>query len=299
MNNTTKTREMLFVWDVTKANPNGDMLNENRPRMDETTGHLEASDVRIKRFVRDYWMSIGKRVLVRQETDEKGNVLSAQQLIDRESKNDKLSINDKKADISFANWLFEKFIDVRLFGAVVTKPKYNITGPLQINWSRSLHEAEVTIHQGNAAYASGDNKAQASIWTKYMTPYAAFKTNMVFNSLTANLQNIPITEDDISEFKTGLINGLKNYRSTSKNQMPRILIEIIYKQNDIDGDMEMLNYFFNKEPLALRDISEIQFDASPLKQYFNLKQNAIEKINVYIDKKVQIKNLPEEWIKEM
>ena len=58
------TREYLLVWDSTMANPNGDMLNDNKPRHDEITGQLEVSDVRIKRFVRDEWQSMGHNVLV-------------------------------------------------------------------------------------------------------------------------------------------------------------------------------------------------------------------------------------------
>ena len=30
--------EILFIYDVTNANPNGDPLDENKPRIDEITG---------------------------------------------------------------------------------------------------------------------------------------------------------------------------------------------------------------------------------------------------------------------
>lgn len=39
--------------------------------------------------------------------------------------------------------------------------------------------------QGNAAYASSEGKSQASIWTKYISPYALFKTYAVYNNLVA------------------------------------------------------------------------------------------------------------------
>ena len=55
------SREFLLVWDSTMAIPNGDMLNENRPRQDEITGQLEVSDVRIKRFVREEWINNGQQ----------------------------------------------------------------------------------------------------------------------------------------------------------------------------------------------------------------------------------------------
>lgn len=299
MNNAAKTREFLLIWDVTKANPNGDMLNDNQPRRDETTGLLEVSDVRIKRFIRDYWLACGKRILVREEMDNKGKVLSCQQIVEKDANADDIKYNDKVVDQEFKDWLFDKFIDVRLFGAVVTKPKYNITGPLQVAWSRSLHPAEITVHQGNAAYASGEGKSQSSIWTKYMTPYACFSTHMVFNAQTARLQNIPVTHEDIEEFKTGLIEGLKNYRSTSKNQMPRILVEIIYSDNNISGDLRVLDYAITKDPLAIRDISEITFDLAPLQKYCVHKSDSIEAVHVYIDPNVAITNLQDSWKRDM
>jgi CRISPR-associated protein Csh2 len=46
--------EILFLYDVTDANPNGDPMDENRPRIDEETGVNIVTDVRLKRTIRDY-----------------------------------------------------------------------------------------------------------------------------------------------------------------------------------------------------------------------------------------------------
>lgn len=46
--------EILFLYDVTDANPNGDPVDENRPRIDEETGVNIVTDVRLKRTIRDY-----------------------------------------------------------------------------------------------------------------------------------------------------------------------------------------------------------------------------------------------------
>ncbi|MFA5196511.1 MAG: type I CRISPR-associated protein Cas7, partial [Bacteroidales bacterium] len=52
--NSIKNRnEFLFVYDIKNGNPNGDP-DENRPRIDEVTKHCYVTDVRLKRFVRDY-----------------------------------------------------------------------------------------------------------------------------------------------------------------------------------------------------------------------------------------------------
>ena len=46
--------EIVFVYDITDANPNGDPNDENRPRMDMESGRGKVSDVRLKRTIRDY-----------------------------------------------------------------------------------------------------------------------------------------------------------------------------------------------------------------------------------------------------
>ena len=112
----TKSREFLLIWDSIMSNPNGDMLNENRPRQDEVTGQLEVSDVRVKRFAREEWINKGVKVLV-QTVEEKGKIQTCQKRVETIQK----SANIKDDDIE--KYLTDNYIDVKLFGAVITKPK--------------------------------------------------------------------------------------------------------------------------------------------------------------------------------
>ncbi|NLE27877.1 MAG: type I-B CRISPR-associated protein Cas7/Csh2, partial [Clostridiaceae bacterium] len=57
-------REYLFLYSVKDANPNGDPLNENHPRYDGDAAQAMASDVRIKRTIRDEWVRAEEMVLV-------------------------------------------------------------------------------------------------------------------------------------------------------------------------------------------------------------------------------------------
>ena len=50
----TNRSELLFLYDVTDSNPNGDPIDENKPRIDEETGINFVTDVRLKRTIRDY-----------------------------------------------------------------------------------------------------------------------------------------------------------------------------------------------------------------------------------------------------
>ena len=60
--NTIKNRsELLFLYDIRDANPNGDPLDSNKPRMDEETSINLVTDVRLKRTIRDYLFSMAKQ----------------------------------------------------------------------------------------------------------------------------------------------------------------------------------------------------------------------------------------------
>jgi CRISPR-associated protein Csh2 len=271
------------------ANPNGDMLNDNKPRHDEVTGQLEVSDVRIKRFVRDEWQSMGHNVLVRTKKDKDGKVMSCTSLIKEVMEKAKV----KEAELPLH--LLKEYIDVRLFGAVITKPKYDITGPLQVMWSKSVNQAEIKFMQGNSAYAGGEGKNQSTIWSKYISPYALFKTYAVYNDNTAKRQGIEVSEKDLDEFSKALINGLINYRSTSKNQMPRLLAEVVYKEHRIDGELNYIDINFDSDVEELRDISQATIDLRKLCTYYKNKKESIETIRIYKHGSVKVENLSDDF----
>lgn len=62
----TRNSEILYLYDARLCNPNGDPDEENRPRMDYDTGRNLVSDVRLKRYLRDYWLAKGQDIWVRQ-----------------------------------------------------------------------------------------------------------------------------------------------------------------------------------------------------------------------------------------
>lgn len=298
------TREFLLFTDCIMANPNGDMINDNRPRADESTGKLEISDVRIKRYFREEADNRGLKVFVRPTKDDKGTYLDCKGVAKKivvdefvKGETDKKRVKEltNKGNSELEALLKSDYIDVKLFGAVVTEPKFNITGPLQVMWSKSIHEAEVKFAQGTASFTSQSGNAQGTIWSKYYTPYALFKTYMIFNNKCAERQNINVTEQDIEDFKEILLSGIKNYKSTSKNQMPRVLVEVVYNQNYIDGELDYVDAKYSKDDLSLRNIDEFTFDFSNLVKYVESHKDVIEKVNIHIHPKVKVENLSEEF----
>lgn len=281
------TREFLLYSDATMSNPNGDMINDNRPRTDESTGMLEMSDVRIKRYVREEGINRGMKIFVK-PTTENGKQLDCKKVATNIIANELGKKSDK-----LEQHLKDNYFDVKLFGVVgTTDPKFNVIGPLQIVWSKSIHEAEVKYAQGTSSFSSGANKTQGTTWSKYFTPYALFKTYMVFNNIQAERQNISVTEDDIELFKELLIQGIRGYKSTSKNQMPRVLVEVVYTDNFIDGELDYINVDHEKADLELRNIDEFTFDFNGLSNFAELNKDKIKAVKIYMHAKVNAINIP-------
>jgi len=59
-----KNSEILFLYDAKMCNPNGDPDDENRPRMDYDRERCLVSDVRLKRYLRDYLEEKGHTIYV-------------------------------------------------------------------------------------------------------------------------------------------------------------------------------------------------------------------------------------------
>ena len=125
--------EIVFLYDVTNANPNGDP-DENRPRMDDATEINLVSDTRLKRTVRDYLKFKGKQrddprgfnifVFPVPKEDGSGSIKTkGERVMDilemhpefKQDKGKKKSVDVEKLE----TYLKENYIDLRLFGATL------------------------------------------------------------------------------------------------------------------------------------------------------------------------------------
>src|SRR5450759_3722080 len=101
----TNRSEVVFLYDVKDANPNGDPLDENKPRIDEETMLNLVTDVRLKRTIRDYLHDFrNEEVFILGVKKEDGNLKTKEE-----------RMTDLKIDS--AEDMVEKCVDIRLFGA--------------------------------------------------------------------------------------------------------------------------------------------------------------------------------------
>ncbi|MBF0378412.1 MAG: type I-B CRISPR-associated protein Cas7/Csh2 [Desulfamplus sp.] len=273
-------RELLFVYDVKNANPNGDPADENKPRMDEETGLNIVTDVRLKRTIRDYLFTSlghnpdnGKDIFVRTTESSKGGI--------KDGKARGLDFGKKK-DEMLPN-ILSKCIDIRLFGGVLPLDKDSIifTGPVQFKMGSSLHKVEMQYIKGTGAFAAKEGANQQTFREEYILPYSLIAFYGIVNENAA--KETQLTDQDVEELKLAMWDGTKNLISRSKfEHSPKLLIEIKYKEpNFFIGELDKyISFDTDLSGEKIRDIEDGKLNLSKLKTVINIYKDKISSIEV-------------------
>ena len=294
--------ELIFLYDIADANPNGDPLDDNKPRLDEETEINIVTDVRLKRTIRDYLHDYkGQEIFIKEIQDENGNIQDAKtRANDYSSKDNYDTLDEAKNDLK--NEILNQCIDVRLFGATIpidTKVKnksksgsVTLTGPVQFRMGRSLNKVEIQHIKGTGAFASGKGKDQKTFREEYILPYSLIAFYGVINENAATQTNL--TNDDVNLLLDGMWNGTKNLISRSKfGQSPRLLLQIEYNEdNFFIGDLNnkiLLSHNLDDDK-KLRNISESEIDLSALLKAISENKEKISKINYKFDSDITFKD---------
>ena len=235
--------EILFLYDIADANPNGDPLDGNKPRLDEETEINIVTDVRLKRTIRDYLNDYKNQgIFIKEIHDDDGNIQDAKQrALDYASSDEYESLDAARSDLK--NNILDECIDVRLFGATIpidvkvkgkkkgTSSSVTLTGPVQFRMGRSLNKVEIQHIKGTGAFASGKGKEQKTFREEYVLPYSLIAFYGIVNENAA--KETKLKPDDVDLLLDGIWNGTKNLISRSKfGQSPRCLIQIEYNEDN-------------------------------------------------------------------
>lgn len=269
MSELAKHSEILFLWDAKMTNPNGDMLNDNAPRYDESDRRVVVSDVRVKRTIRDdLQYRKGKTVFVNNAEQVQSAETRFAEL--KSALNEK---DDKK--------VFLSCIDNRLFGGVAPKSNLQIIGTVQFSWAKSLNETETILSQGTGAFGK-DNSLNKTFRTDNYIPYGLFAMYGTINSLSANKTNA--SEEDVADMLDSMWQGTKLLNTRSKvGQKPRMLIRVIYKDTYMIGLLDELVNIDNENSQQLRTFSECELNFSALVRSLKNMSQKIEKVVVFYD----------------
>ncbi|NOX36860.1 MAG: type I-B CRISPR-associated protein Cas7/Csh2 [Calditrichaeota bacterium] len=286
----THRHEILFIYDVKDANPNGDPIDENKPRIDEETGVNIVTDVRLKRTIRDYLFDHkNMEVFVREVKKEDGNL---------KTKEDRLD----DLNISSADDLINTCIDIRLFGATaaIKNKTITFTGPVQFKFGRSLHRVKLDYVKGTTVMPSKEARKQGTFTEVYTLPYSLIVFHGIANENAA--RHTRMTDSDLDLLMEAIWNGTKNLISRSKfGQMPRLLLDIEYQEPNFHiGDLDKMVSIKKEDGIedeALRDISQLTLNILPLVETLQREKGKIARIRYAVDERLQmapsISQLPE------
>ncbi|KPH71170.1 type I-C CRISPR-associated protein Cas7/Csd2 [Oceanobacillus caeni] len=211
--------DFAVVLSVSKANPNGDPLNGNRPRQNYD-GHGEISDVAIKRKIRNRLQDMGENIFV-QSDDRK--IDGFKSLKERAESDETLAkmLKDKKASgDDFASIACEKWLDVRSFGQVFAFKGSNLSvgvrGPVSVQTATSVDPIDITSLQITKSVNSvtSDSKGSDTMGMKHRVDFGVYVFKGSINTQLA--EKTGFTNEDAEKIKQALITLFENDSSSAR-----------------------------------------------------------------------------------
>lgn len=271
-----KNSEILFLYDARMSNPNGDMDNENKPRMDYDTDTNLVSDVRLKRYVRDYFeQSLGKEIFVTGKAEKAQNRTEA-------------IVGKGKVSDEDLEKIVDTCYDIRFFGVVLgtTGGNTHLTGPVQFNWGYSLNPVEINESSTiTSSFSSGEG-----VGKDYRVKYSLIAFN---GSVNANVaEDTKMQDEDLVTFDNALLKAIPLNKTRSKEgQYPRLYLRVELKDKDIMLK-DLREYLSIKErtdnKYEIRSCDDYIVDFNKLNSYLNEKADQIDTIHLWKDDKINI-----------
>lgn len=293
MNTVANRSELLFIYDIRDGNPNGDPMDENKPRIDEETGVNLVTDVRLKRTIRDYLHDFkGLEIFVREIADENGYI--------QDGKRRAKDFEENRERI------LSECIDIRLFGGVIPLGKrkqkrqkeeeeetskgdsITYTGPVQFKMGRSLHRVALKHIKGTGAFASKEGLKQATFREEYVLPYSLILFYGIINENAAKHTNL--SEEDVQLLLEGMWNGTKSLISRTKaGQVPRLLLKVNYSRKNYHiGDLDrMVKLRSEIQHEAIRGPEDFCLDVSELVNRLRDEKGSIKDIELCFDRRLR------------
>lgn len=300
MSTLSARHELLFLYDLRMGNPNGDP-DENRPRQ-LPDGTFYVTDVRLKRFARDYLKLRGAPLLVDRvdgrTTDLTGRVKAW------------LASNGMKTLVGaeLISALLDAFIDARLFGSSFAFAKWDeakpepktLTGAVQFNHGEVLHPAEEISIKGTSTFGSDEDKTQGTFTEYSCLRYALVGFSGVANEHSARLSRL--TDDDYEALLRALWNGVRSAANTrtKTQQSPRLLIDIRYASGGEYQLGNLINYVRaagDGDPRRWASCADYHLDIGRLAAKLESAKDRVAEVRYAHEDDLTLKGLPGSWTK--
>lgn len=188
--------DIVYFFEITDGNPNGDPDAGNMPRIDPETGQGIVTDVCLKRKIRNFAgvtkgeqapfeIYVKERAILNKQHDR------AWQTVQPKAKpaQKKNRPKDEEKARALTQFMCANFFDVRAFGAVMTTEVNcgQVRGPVQFGLARSLHPVvtqELTVTrcavttERESEQQEGGNRTMGR---KFAIPYGLYRVHAYIN----------------------------------------------------------------------------------------------------------------------
>lgn len=260
--------DFAIIFSVKNANPNGDPLNGNRPRIDYD-GYGEVSDVCLKRKIRDRLQERGHSIFVQSDEKKSDGMVSLKARAESEDFGlGPDAFNRKKiSPDSAAKLACKKWLDVRTFGqlfAFKNEAKDGVSipirGPVSIQSAFSTAPVSVTstqITKSVSGEGDGTKKSSDTMGMKHRVDNATYVT---FGSMNPQLsERTGFNNEDAENIKLVLPKLFEGDASSARPEGSMAVEKVIWWQHnsksgqyssakvhhtlhvDVDGSFELVN----------------------------------------------------------
>lgn len=237
--------DIVYLFDVTDGNPNGDPDAGNLPRIDPEDQHGLVTDVCLKRKIRNYVALKHKgvppyEIYVREKAilnDQHERAYKALKI----DKDEKKLGKDADKQRSLTAWMCSNFFDIRAFGAVMTTEVNagQVRGPMQLAIARSVHPVFTQEHSVTRCAVTTQRESEAqdggnrTMGRKFSLPYALYRTNIFINPMLADpdRHGTGFSDDDLALVKESLLNMFDHDRSAARGTMSPVAIIAFRHEN--------------------------------------------------------------------
>lgn len=230
-----KKVDFVALLSVTMANPNGDPLNGNRPRVDYN-GFGELSDVCIKRKIRNRMQDMGYPIFV--QSDDRADD-GCGSLSERASK----SLKKVKNKEEYASKACETWMDVRTFGQVFafksgesSGVSVGVRGPVSVHQVVSVSPVEIQSIQITKSVNGEPNEKRSSdtMGIKHFVQYGLY---MLKGSINVQLaEKTGFSEEDSEVVKECIRTLFTNDASAARPEGSMVVEKLFWwKHNCKEG----------------------------------------------------------------
>lgn len=292
--------EIVFLYDATDSNPNGNPLSANdKPRVDETTGEAVVTDVRLKRYLRDQLDDDDFGIYIRNPSKAPyDDAPGRDELFTNVTGLEQDEIADMEG-VAAKEAFLQNAVDVRYFGATCSFSSDlqgdlgegfpgQFIGPVQFEHARSLHTVvtKTESKQLSTVVGSGEDQEQGTFATDNRLEYALVRFHGVANENAAF--DTGLSDEDVERLDSLCWRALKNQTLTRSKMghQPRLYLRVEYGTDDyhrgtLDDGIVLSD---GSDPDAeLRNITDTELDVSGLLQALEADAEHIETVYTVVD----------------